>query len=201
MSNLDTIGDIVDATRRAFRSGKTLDISFRRKQLKGIYQMIEENESLFIQALYQDLAKPRFEAKMIETDYVLNDVRGMLFNLDQYTRPRKVKKDLVLAFDDAFIHSEPYGVVFIIGTWNYPLMVCLSPLIGAIAAGNAAIIKPSEIAPHSASLMAKLLPLYVDKVSVTFRKMGSNFDSSQSVGRLFDEDDRLDLTSIFSDVK
>lgn len=157
---------IVKNVRQNFNTGKTVSLSFRRQQLERLYDLVKENESQFIQTLYQDLKKPAFEAKMIETDYVLNDIKGMLFNLNSYTKPKKVSKTLVLAFDDGYIQSEPYGVVLIIGTWNYPLMVCLSPLIGAIAAGNAAIIKPSEIAPKTAALIEKLIPQYIDEVLI-----------------------------------
>lgn len=155
----------VNDVRKAFNSGKSKEVCFRRRQLERLYDLVKDNETLFIQALFNDLRKPSFEAKMIETDYVLNDIKGMLFNLNSYTKPKKVSKTLVLAFDDGYIQNEPYGVVLIIGTWNYPLMVCLSPLIGAIAAGNAAIIKPSEIAPKTAALMAELIPRYLDNVS------------------------------------
>lgn len=163
-----TISETINSLRKVFNSGKTLDINFRRKQLQGIKLMMEENESLFVQSLNCDLRKPKFEAIMIETDYILNDVRGMLFNLDSYVKPTPVSKNLALTFDDAFTTPEPYGLVLIIGTWNYPLIVCLSPLIGAIAAGNVAIIKPSEIAPATADLFAKLLPQYIDRVNCVY---------------------------------
>ena len=159
-----SISVVVEA-RLAFRSGRTRNVDFRRKQLKNLFRMVEENEPLLVQALYKDLKKPSFEARMIETDYILNDIRGMLYNLDEYTAPRKVPTSLVTAFDDGFILNEPYGVVFIIGTWNYPLMVCLSPIIGAIAAGNSVILKPSEIAPYRAKLIAELISCYLDKVN------------------------------------
>ncbi|XP_015782605.1 aldehyde dehydrogenase, dimeric NADP-preferring-like [Tetranychus urticae] len=159
----EKISETIEHLRRVFRSGRTKNVNYRRKQLEGIKRMVEENESLFVESLHKDLKKPKFEAIMIETDYILNNVREMLYNLNSYVKPTKVAKDLVLAFDDAFIQPEPYGLVLIIGTWNYPLIVCLSPLIGAIAAGNVAIVKPSEIAPNAADLFEKLLPQYVDK--------------------------------------
>lgn len=159
--------DAVERARVAFNCGRTRDINFRRDQLKKLYRLVDENGPLLVEALGNDLKKPSFEAKMIETCYILNDIRGVLHNLDKYTAPEKVSTSLVTAFDDAFILNEPYGVVLIIGTWNYPLMVCLIPMIGAIAAGNTIVLKPSEIAPYSAKLMAELIPRYLDKVSPT----------------------------------
>lgn len=163
---MDEIEKLIKKSRAVFMSQKTLDVNFRRKQLIKLYKMVEQNEPKFIDALYKDVKKPNFEAKMIETDYILNDIRGMIFNLNRYTRCEKVPKNLILLFDNAFIQNEPFGLVLIIGTWNYPLMVTLSPLIGAIAAGNVAIIKPSELAPNTANLLAELFPRYLDKVKI-----------------------------------
>lgn len=158
------MASVVASVRDAFNTNRSKSLAFRRRQLERLHSLVKENESEFIKALHKDLKKPSFEAEMIETNYVLNDIESMLFHLDSYSKPRKVPKNLILAFDDGFIQPEPYGVVLIIGTWNYPLMVCLCPLIGAIGAGNAAIVKPSEIAPKTASLIAKLLPQYLNDV-------------------------------------
>jgi acyl-CoA reductase-like NAD-dependent aldehyde dehydrogenase len=72
---------------------------------------------------------------MAEIDFVLNDIRGALYNIDDYCKPKSVSKSLVVIADNAFIHNEPYGLVLIIGAWNYPIQVTLSPLVGAIVAG------------------------------------------------------------------
>jgi len=127
--------EIISRSRRSFASGKTKSIEFRKQQLKALYRFLEENESLIVSALNEDLRKPSFETRMAEVDFVMNDIRGALFNIDQYVAPQPVPKSLVVIADNAFVHYEPYGLVLIIGAWNYPIQVALSPLVGAITAG------------------------------------------------------------------
>ena len=94
--------------------------------------------------------------------------------LKEWMTPESVNNYLLLK-DRAFIVPEPYGVVLIMGAWNYPLTLTLQPLVGAIAAGNCAIIKPSEIAPYTASKIAELMPKYLDRVEITnLNACGSN---------------------------
>ncbi len=127
--------EIISKSRQSFASGKTKDIEYRKQQLKALYRFLEENESLIVSALNEDLRKPSFETRMAEIDFVQNDIRGALYNIDEYCKRKPVPKSLVVIADDAFIHYEPYGLVLIIGAWNYPIQVTLSPLVGAIVAG------------------------------------------------------------------
>lgn len=159
------ITNVVNKARQTFASGKTLSVDYRKSQLKGLLSLIDENEEQLVAALSQDLKKPRFEAIMTDTDFVRNDVLGMIHNIDVYVRRNHVSKTLVTAFDQSFTTFEPLGVVLVIGTWNYPVQVLLSPLAGAIAAGNVAILKPSELAPVTAVLIQRLLPKYLDPES------------------------------------
>lgn len=154
---------VLGTARRAFASGLTRDVFFRREQLKKLYKLLDENEKQFVDALRCDLKKPRFESIMTEVDFVLNDIRSALNNLDAWIKPKFVSKCFVTLVDDNYIKYEPYGVVLVLGAWNYPIQLAFSPLVGAIAAGNACIVKPSEIAPATASLIQKLFPLYLDK--------------------------------------
>ena len=135
MATKSKYSDSLSKLRQSFASGKTKDIGFRKNQLKSLLRFVSENESLIVSALNEDLRKPSFETRMAEIDFVLNDIRGQLFNIDEYVAPQVVPKSLVTIADNAFIHSEPYGLVLIIGAWNYPIQVTLSPLVGAIAAG------------------------------------------------------------------
>lgn len=153
---------IISIARHAFASGITKNIEFRRQQLKQLYRLLGENETQFVDALKQDLKKPRFESVMTEIDFVLNDIRSALNNLDKWTRPKFVSKCFVTLVDDNYIYYEPYGVVLVLGAWNYPIQLAFSPLVGAIAAGNACIVKPSEIAMATAKLVQRLIPLYLD---------------------------------------
>lgn len=153
----------ISIARDAFASGLTKDSLFRREQLKQLYKLLSENESAFVEALRSDLKKPRFESIMTEVDFVLNDIRSALTNLSSWTKPKYVAKCFVTLVDDNYIHYEPYGVVLILGAWNYPIQLAFSPLVGAIAAGNCAIVKPSEIAPATGNLIQKLMPIYLNK--------------------------------------
>lgn len=154
---------IISIARQTFATGLTKNIEFRRKQLKQLYRLLDENEKQFVEALKMDLKKPRFESVMTEIDFVLNDIRSALNNLDKWTRPKFVAKCFVTLVDDNYIYYEPYGVVLVLGAWNYPIQLAFSPLVGAIAAGNACIVKPSEIAPATAALVQRLMPEYLDK--------------------------------------
>ena len=153
---------IISVARQAFSSGATKSIEFRRQQLRQLYRLLEENELQLVEALKADLGKPRFESIMTEIDYVLNDVRSALNNLDKWTKPKYVAKCFVTLVDSNYIHYEPYGVVLVLGAWNYPLQLVFSPLVGAIAAGNACIVKPSEVAPATEKLVNFLIPKYLD---------------------------------------
>lgn len=153
----------ISAARCAFASGTTKNLLFRKQQLKQLYKLLEENEHEFVEALRSDLKKPRFESMMTEVDFVLNDIRSALNNLDAWVKPKFVSKCFVTLVDDNYIYYEPYGVVLILGAWNYPIQLAFSPLVGAIAAGNACIVKPSEIAPATACLIQKLMPLYLHR--------------------------------------
>lgn len=155
--------EVLGSARRAFASGITRSPKFRKDQLRQLYKLLDENENAFVEALKADLKKPRFESVMTEIDFVLNDIRSALNNLDCWMKPKFVSKCFVTLVDDNYIHYEPYGVVLVLGAWNYPIQLAFSPLVGAIAAGNACIVKPSEIAQATANLIQKLMPIYMDR--------------------------------------
>lgn len=154
---------VLATAKRAFASGITKSPIFRRNQLKQLYKLLDENEAQFVEALKLDLKKPRFESIMTEVDFVLNDIRSALNNLDAWMRPKYVAKCFVTLVDDNYIYYEPYGVVLVLSAWNYPIQLAFSPLVGAIAAGNACVIKTSEVAPATAKLINKLMPAYLNK--------------------------------------
>ncbi len=153
-----TVGDL----RQAFKTGRTKDLAWRVKQLEGLLRMYDENVSAFAKALNQDINKPLAEVMVSEVDFLRNDVITALREIKEWMRGRPVRKATVALLDTLELRPEPYGVALIIGAWNYPFQLTLAPLTGAIAAGNCAIIKPSEISPHSAKVMEELLPKYLD---------------------------------------
>ena len=149
------IKEIIDRQRQFFATGKTKEVDFRRQQLEKLKTAIKENTSTIIAALDADLRKPEFEG-YIELA-VTQDIDYTLKHLKSWVKHKKVKAPLTQFPAAARIYPEPLGVVLIIGPWNYPFSLMISPLIGAIAAGNCAILKPSEIAPHTSKVLANII--------------------------------------------
>ncbi|KAK2847530.1 hypothetical protein Q5P01_010529 [Channa striata] len=114
-------------------------------------------------AVKRDLGKSECGTELFETLVLEGEIKLAIEKLPEWAAPRPVEKTLVTISDEVYVQPEPLGVVLIIGTWNYPWAVTLQPLVGAIAAGNAAVIKPSEVSSHSARIMEELLPQYLDK--------------------------------------
>lgn len=156
------LSDSVAALRSSFDTRKTRPEAWRRGQLQRLKAMIEENESAINQALHADLGKSGFEARMTETGTVLSEIRHTLSHLKGWMKPRKVSTPLANQPGRSRILPEPLGVVLIMSPWNYPVNLVLTPLIGAIAAGNCAVLKPSEISSNTAELLGRLIPAYMD---------------------------------------
>lgn len=155
--------EVVQRCRNAYESGKTKAISFRRKQLQQLLKMYKEHESDFVAALASDLRKSKNEAYLSEINILVADVQNTLQYLDEWTAPEKVEKGLANMLDDVLLYKDPYGVVLVIGAWNYPIQLTLLPVSGAIAAGNCVIIKPSEVSAATAKIIAELVPKYLDQ--------------------------------------
>ena len=153
---------LVSSVRKTFHSGKTKDVKFRLKQLNGLIRMYRENEDLFCEALNKDLRKPKFESITSETEFCINDALGCIHDVEEWAKPTKVKRPPANMLDQCLVKPDPYGVVLVMGAWNYPLNLTMSPVTGAIAAGNCVVIKPSELSPHTADAIKQLLPKYVD---------------------------------------
>lgn len=155
--------EVLQTAREAFNNGITQSLKFRLQQLKSLLRLCEENEDKLIEAVKQDLRKSKIEIRLTELEYLKNEIRGAIYNLSEWMKPQSTEKNLVLLMDDSFIYSEPFGVVLIIGPWNYPVQLSFVPLVGAISAGNCAIIKPSEISENTAEILADLIPKYLHK--------------------------------------
>jgi aldehyde dehydrogenase (NAD+) len=140
-----------------FKKGSTLPYSFRRQKLLELKKVILENESAVFQALHTDLKKSREESWVTETGFLLAEINHTLKNLHRWMKRKKVPTNLVNFPSKSYIYKEPLGVVLIIGTWNYPLQLLLTPLVGAIAAGNCVVLKPSEFAPATAAVIEKII--------------------------------------------
>ncbi|XP_062295085.1 aldehyde dehydrogenase family 3 member B1 [Scomber scombrus] len=160
---MDTYSQVVDRLRTVFRSGVTVPEQFRRTQLTNLMSLVKENEEQIVKALHKDLAKPKFEAVLSEVHILTNELHYALNNLRSWMQPEYASKNLATKLDDCFIRREPLGVVLIIGAWNYPLQLLLLPLVGAIAAGNCVVLKPSEVSAATDNLMAELIPKYLSQ--------------------------------------
>ncbi|KAK3020465.1 hypothetical protein RJ639_047119 [Escallonia herrerae] len=157
---------LVKDLRKVYRSGKTKSYEWRVSQLKRILKMVEEKERDIIKALQEDLSKPELESYISEISMTKGSCKHALEELEAWMKPQKAKTSITTYPSSAEIVSEPLGVVLVISTWNYPFLLSLDPVIGAIAAGNAVVLKPSEVAPASSSLLAKLLEEYVDNSAI-----------------------------------
>ncbi|XP_051245105.1 aldehyde dehydrogenase family 3 member B1 [Dicentrarchus labrax] len=160
---MDTQSQVVERLRTVFSSGITIPEQFRRTQLTKLMSMIKDNEEEILNALHKDLAKPKFEAILSEVDIVINELHYAIANFANWMKAEYVSKTLATRLDDCFIRREPLGVVLIIGPWNYPLQLLLLPLVGAIAAGNCVVIKPSEVSAATDRLIAELIPKYLSQ--------------------------------------
>ncbi|SHG23667.1 aldehyde dehydrogenase (NAD+) [Microbulbifer donghaiensis] len=158
---------LVAGLRTYFRSGTTAELSWRRQQLRQLRRMLAENEPRFLQVLRQDLHKAPQEGFMTEVSALYGDIDHALKHLKKWARLRRASTPIVAQPAKSYVQPEPLGVVLIIGAWNYPLQLLLSPLVPAIAAGNCAVLKPSELAPATSALVAELLPRYLDRDAFT----------------------------------
>ncbi len=140
-----------------FASGATRDYAFRRQQLEKLKACLLKYENELYEALYKDLRKSPEESWVTETGFVIAELNHTLRNLKKWIKPQKVRTNLFNFPSRSFIYKEPLGLVLIIGPWNYPLQLLLAPLIGAMAAGNCIVLKPSEWAPATAALIRKMM--------------------------------------------
>ncbi|XP_076173085.1 aldehyde dehydrogenase type III isoform X3 [Ptiloglossa arizonensis] len=153
---------LVEKTRNAFYSGKTKLLEWRIKQLKQMLLMIEEYKTQILTALTSDLGRSKFESLAMEIQVIEGDIKHMLMNIKKWAAVEKPPKAMVNFFDRVEIRNDPYGVVLIIGPWNYPMQLCLIPMLGAIAAGNCVILKPSEVSSATSQLLSRIIPKYLD---------------------------------------
>lgn len=161
--NIQDLKCLVVRHRNYFRSGATRSAEWRESQLIALRSMIKEHAEEFYAALWADLRRNRIEADWVDVKYMTSEIDYVLAHLRDWMAPLRVSTPLVVTPSRAEVRFEPLGVGLIIGTWNYPVMVTLSPLIGAISGGNTAVIKPSEVSAATAEVLARLTPQYMDQ--------------------------------------
>uniref|UniRef100_A0A914XQ08 Aldehyde dehydrogenase domain-containing protein n=1 Tax=Plectus sambesii TaxID=2011161 RepID=A0A914XQ08_9BILA len=153
---------IVEKQRRFFKSGKTQPIEFRIEQLETMKRMLKENVDKISDAVYKDIHRSKPQAYCYEVSNVIIEIDYMIDNIADWSKPHPVEKTMMTMLDSPMVKKDPLGVVLIITPWNYPINMAFLPLVPAIAAGNTAIIKPSEIAPHCADVIAEMVAKYFD---------------------------------------
>ncbi|XP_058518708.1 aldehyde dehydrogenase family 3 member B1 isoform X1 [Ochotona princeps] len=160
---MDPFEDTLRRLREAFGAGRTRPAEFRTEQLQALSRFLQDNRKLLQDALAQDLHKSAFESELSEIGISLNEIRLALSKLRTWMKDERVPRNLATQLDSAFIRKEPYGLVLIVAPWNYPLNLTLVPLVGAIAAGNCVVLKPSEVSSSIEKVLAEVLPRYLDQ--------------------------------------
>lgn len=148
---------LLNAQRTCFLSGATRELPFRRNMLERLKQAVLSREEELLAALKTDLGKPAFEAYETELGIVLHEISYLIRHLGQFARPRRVKTPVSCQPGKSVLYQEPYGVCLILAPWNYPVQLTLMPLAAALAAGNCAVVKPSELAPATSAAIAGLI--------------------------------------------
>lgn len=152
--NLSTLANDL---RNTIQSSGHLTVETRKKRLENLKKAITQSEAKIMAALKSDLGKSSFETYATEIGFILEEISFTLKNIESWAKVKKVKTPLALFPGKSFIHPEPYGVILIISPWNYPFQLCMSPFIGAIAAGNRVVLKPSEFATETSKVIKELI--------------------------------------------
>ncbi len=151
------IETVMEKQRAFFTTGKTIDLDFRLQALKRLYRCISEHETEIAAALTQDLGKSDYESYMCEVGLSLAELSHQIKHLKRFAKPQRVKTPLVQFHARSFTIAEPYGLVLIMSPWNYPFMLAMEPLFGALAAGNCCVLKPSAYSPATSALIRGMM--------------------------------------------
>ncbi|MDF2012440.1 aldehyde dehydrogenase [Priestia megaterium] len=193
-----------------FNSGKTKDVAFRIETLKKLRELVVRHEDDILKAVKADLNKPEIEAKRAEVGLVLSEIDFAVKNLAEWAAPKEVETPSTHAGAKSYIYQDPYGLALVIAPWNYPFQLAVSPVVGAIAAGNCVVLKPSELTPHTSILLAKMfnenfpeeyLTVVEGEVETSTALLKENFDyifftGSTMVGKIVAEAAAKHLTPV-----
>jgi aldehyde dehydrogenase (NAD+) len=156
----------IERLRATFDSGRTTEVAWRKRQLEGVIELVRTHEREICDALATDLGKPPFDAWLAELNMVKDEAAHALKHLGGWVKREARPVAMVARPSKAWLEPQPVGVVLIIAPWNYPVQLMLAPAVAALSAGCAMVIKPSELAPATSSLMAELIPRYLDPEAV-----------------------------------
>lgn len=157
MSKIMNYADILQQQKTFFNTHATKDLDFRKAQLQKLKKVVKSNEKLLYDAIYQDFGKSEFDTFGTEISFIYKDIDYYLKNLKSFAKPKSVLTNIVNQMGSSKIVFEPLGNCLVIGAWNYPYQLTLTPVIAAIAAGNTCMIKPSELPENTMKAMAKLI--------------------------------------------
>lgn len=198
MNTAETIERLVERQRAYFETGATIDIDFRVDALVRLRKAIKRAEPRIIEALASDLGKSSQESYMCEIGLTLAELRHQLAHVRSWAAPQRVRTDIANFPAQSFTIAEPHGVALVMAPWNYPFMLCLEPLIGAVAAGNCCIVKPSAYAPATSAVVADIVAEAFDPAHVAVVEGGRDentalldqrfdfifFTGSETVGKI-----------------
>ncbi|WP_298427701.1 aldehyde dehydrogenase [uncultured Kordia sp.] len=159
--------EIILAQKNFFASGRTKNVHYRKTVLKKLLKEVRKRENDICDALYADFKKPKFESVMTETGIVISELQLTIRKLKSWTKPKRVFPSVLNFPSKDRVYSEPYGTTLVIAPWNYPYQLSLAPLIGAVAAGNTVVIKPSELTPNTSKIIAEIVSEVFEKDHVT----------------------------------
>jgi aldehyde dehydrogenase (NAD+) len=179
------IAGTVRKLRETFASGRTRSVEWRKQQLQALEKMMVENEGAVAAALEKDLGRGPFEAWLADIASTAGEAKDAAKNVRKWMRRKFRLLEMAQLPGRGWIEYEPYGTVLIIGAWNFPFVLTLGPAVGAIAAGNTMVLKPSEVCPASSALMAELVPRYLDNDAIVVIE-GDGAVSQELIAQGFD---------------
>ncbi len=171
-SDIERIPALVAGLRASFARGHTRPLAWRLEQLAALDRLLKENADELVAAIHADFRKPELEGRMTDVSAVRAEIALFRKKLRRWTAPERVGTPLQMMPARSWIVREPLGVALIIAPWNYPVQLTLAPLVAALGAGNAAVLKPSELTPHVSNALAKLVPRYLDPAGVALVEGG-----------------------------
>jgi len=184
-TNTPDIPGTVRRLRETFESGRTRSVEWRKQQLNALVRLMSENEGAIMEALDKDLGRSPFEAYLADIASTIGEAKDAAKNVKKWMRRRYRLLEMSQLPGRGWVEYEPYGTVLIIGAWNFPFVLTLGPAVGAIAAGNTIVLKPSEVCPASSALMAELVPRYLDNDAIAVIE-GDGACSQELIAQGFD---------------
>lgn len=182
---MNNIQKILEKQRDYFNTGATRDLDFRIEKLSILKKSIKKNEKQILEALWVDLHKSEFEAYATEIGIILEEINFVMKHLRAWSKTKKVRTPLTHFLSSSYIYSEPYGISLIVSPWNYPFQLLMAPLIGSIAAGNCAMLKPSENSTRTTEVIIKIIE---ESFKSEFISVVEPYGGKESVNALLKEE-------------